>query len=126
MLPQPGTFADHLFVSRDQIFAKPAHLSAEQAAALPLAGLTAYRAVITRGGVHAGSNVLITGIGQSVDGARDCRTDRGSMIANEERTQELTQAATGFYVAVGTRQLQRGQADGPSTHTHAHTRTDHD
>lgn len=44
----------------------PAHLSFTQLAAIPLAGLTAYRAVVTLGKVQPGSNVLIPGIGGGV------------------------------------------------------------
>jgi zinc-binding alcohol dehydrogenase/oxidoreductase len=45
---------------------KPAHLSFEEAAALPLAGVTAYRAVMTRARLMAGEKVLITGVGGGV------------------------------------------------------------
>ena len=38
----------------------------EAAAAIPLAGLTAYRAVFTRGRVAAGETVLVTGVGGGV------------------------------------------------------------
>lgn len=44
----------------------PGHLSAAEAAALPLCGLTAWRAVMTKGQVQRGDNVLITGIGGGV------------------------------------------------------------
>jgi NADPH:quinone reductase-like Zn-dependent oxidoreductase len=44
----------------------PAHLSYEQGAALPLAGLTGYRAAFTRAQVQAGERVLVTGIGGGV------------------------------------------------------------
>ena len=45
---------------------KPAALSFEEAAALPFAGLTAYRAVVSRAQVRAGETVLVTGIGGGV------------------------------------------------------------
>jgi NADPH:quinone reductase-like Zn-dependent oxidoreductase len=44
----------------------PAHLSFEEAAALPLAGLTAYRALFSRAQLQAGEKVLISGIGGGV------------------------------------------------------------
>ena len=44
----------------------PRALSFEEAAALPLAGLTAYRAVVSRAQVRAGETVLVTGIGGGV------------------------------------------------------------
>ncbi|HLS48565.1 MAG TPA: zinc-binding dehydrogenase, partial [Actinomycetaceae bacterium] len=46
----------------------PSHLSFAEAAALPLAGLTAFRALTTRGAVAAGENVLIPGVGGGVAG----------------------------------------------------------
>jgi len=48
------------------LFAKPAGLSWEHAAAIPLAGLTAYRAVVTRANVRPGETVVVTGIGGGV------------------------------------------------------------
>ncbi|KAJ3113646.1 hypothetical protein HDU96_003115 [Phlyctochytrium bullatum] len=63
MLPFPGTFAEHVLVKRDAVHPIPAHLSFEEAAALPLAGLTAWRALFTKGELKKGQNVLITGIG---------------------------------------------------------------
>src|SRR5262249_20313170 len=46
--------------------AKPSYLTFEEAAALPLAGVTAYRAVATRAKVKTGDTVLVTGIGGGV------------------------------------------------------------
>lgn len=61
--PQHGTFGDYLLISKKQVFEKPPHLSFEEASALPLAGLTAYRALFSRARVRPGEKVLITGIG---------------------------------------------------------------
>src|SRR5919202_3567610 len=66
-LPDDGTFAQMVKVPADSLFPRPAGLSDEDAAALPLAGLTAYRAVVTRGGVRDGDTVLVTGIGGGLD-----------------------------------------------------------
>lgn len=62
-LPDNGTFAEKLVVPVANLTAKPAHLTWEQAAALPLAGMTAWRALFTRAQLKAGERVLITGIG---------------------------------------------------------------
>ncbi|QMW07141.1 zinc-binding dehydrogenase [Spirosoma foliorum] len=67
-MPTNGTFADFVVVSSRYIHHKPQHLTFEQAAALPLAGLTAWRALMTKAGLNQrGGNepekVLITGIG---------------------------------------------------------------
>ncbi|MCP3929436.1 MAG: zinc-binding dehydrogenase [Bacteroidetes bacterium] len=65
-LPDDGTFAELVIVDKEQIFDMPAHLSFEQASVLPLAGLTAYRALFTRCKLKKGEKVLITGIGGGV------------------------------------------------------------
>ena len=65
-LPDDGTFAEYVKVPVENLVEKPAHLSFEEAAALPLAGVTAFRALMTRAGVRAGEKVLITGIGGGV------------------------------------------------------------
>ncbi|KAI7902198.1 uncharacterized protein BX663DRAFT_512057 [Cokeromyces recurvatus] len=67
LLPLPGTLTEEpvLFDSKD-IVPCPQHLSTVEAAALPLAGLTAYRALFTKGLVKKGDYVLVTGIGGGV------------------------------------------------------------
>jgi NADPH:quinone reductase-like Zn-dependent oxidoreductase len=65
-MPHPGTFAEYVAVPAENVYPKPPRLSDEQAAAIPLAGLTAYRAVFTRGECAAGDVVLIPGIGGGV------------------------------------------------------------
>jgi NADPH:quinone reductase-like Zn-dependent oxidoreductase len=64
--PADGTFAEYIVVPTDRLHEKPAYLSTEQAAALPLGGLTAYRAICKYGGVKKDDNVLVTGIGGGV------------------------------------------------------------
>lgn len=65
-LPRDGTFAEQVAVPVEQLAPKPEKLSWEQAAAVPLAGLTAWRALVTRAEVHVGEKVLVTGIGGGV------------------------------------------------------------
>ncbi|QDK83443.1 zinc-binding dehydrogenase [Spirosoma sp. KCTC 42546] len=67
-MPTNGTFADYVVVGRNYIHHKPQHLTFEQAAALPLAGLTAWRALMTKAelnksGSQPPEKVLITGVG---------------------------------------------------------------
>lgn len=62
-LPRDGTLAEKVAVPVAQLALAPAHLDDAQAAALPLAGLTAWRAVMTRARVAAGERVLVGGIG---------------------------------------------------------------
>ncbi|KAJ7926262.1 hypothetical protein B0H13DRAFT_1973244 [Mycena leptocephala] len=63
--PALGTFAEYVVVQRAEVIPTPAHLSDEQIAAWPLAGLTSWRA-ITRAQISRGDTVLITGIGGGV------------------------------------------------------------
>mgnify|MGYP000119330980 CR=1 FL=1 len=62
-LPDNGTFAEQVAIPVVNLAPKPAHLSWEQAAALPLAGLTAWRALFTRAQLKSGERVLVTGVG---------------------------------------------------------------
>ena len=65
-MPDPGTFAEYLCVPAGHVSAKPEHLNWEQAAAIPLAGLTAWRALMTQAATQPGETVLVTGIGGGV------------------------------------------------------------
>lgn len=65
-MPDQGTFAEYICCPATDVYARPAHLSWEQAAAVPLAGLTAWRAVMTQAEVQAGQTVLVTGAGSGV------------------------------------------------------------
>ncbi len=62
-VPDAGTFAEYIIVPVTQLFAAPKNLSPEEAASLPLAGVTAHRSLFQRGNLKAGEKVLITGIG---------------------------------------------------------------
>jgi len=67
-MPSQGTFAEYVCVPAENIFPIPIGLSFEKAAALPLAGLTAYRAMFYRGALKRGEKLLITGVGGGVAG----------------------------------------------------------
>jgi NADPH:quinone reductase-like Zn-dependent oxidoreductase len=56
-----GSFAEYAAVGTDKLAPKPANLSFEQAAAVPISGLTALQAVRDHGRVQAGQSVLIVG-----------------------------------------------------------------
>jgi zinc-binding alcohol dehydrogenase/oxidoreductase len=64
--PEDGTYAELVKVPAENVFRKPGGLSWEEAAALPLAGLTAYRALFTRAALAAGETVLVIGAGGGV------------------------------------------------------------
>ena len=65
-MPSNGTLAEYIKVPPHRLQEKPAHLTAEEGAALPLAGLTAFRATIKKGASKAGKRVLVTGAGGGV------------------------------------------------------------
>ncbi|UII19781.1 zinc-binding dehydrogenase [Fulvivirga ligni] len=65
-MPSHGTFAEYVKVPANRIHRMPQGLSAEEAAALPLAGLTAYRACFHHGKITHGAHVLISGFGGGV------------------------------------------------------------
>ncbi len=65
-LPRDGSFAETVAVPLSHLADKPEHLSFSQAAALPLAGLTAYRALFSRAKLQSGEKVFISGIGGGV------------------------------------------------------------
>lgn len=56
-----GAFAEYASVSEDALAPKPANLTFEQAAAVPMAGRVALQALRDHGGVRAGQKVLING-----------------------------------------------------------------
>ncbi|WP_414660091.1 zinc-binding dehydrogenase [Horticoccus sp. 23ND18S-11] len=65
-LPRAGTLAEKIAIPAAQLAPKPAHLSWAEAAALPLAGLTAFRSVFSRANLQPGERILISGIGGGV------------------------------------------------------------
>lgn len=65
-LPHHGTFAQYLKIESRLLSEKPGHLSFDEAAAVPLAGLTAFRALFTRARARKGEKILVTGAGGGV------------------------------------------------------------
>ena len=61
--PDNGTLAEFVAVSKKYVFEVPEGLTPEECAALPLSGLTAYRALFSKARLRAKEKVLITGIG---------------------------------------------------------------
>jgi NADPH:quinone reductase-like Zn-dependent oxidoreductase len=56
-----GSFAEYASVPEDQLALKPANLTFEQAAAVPISGFAALQALRDTGGVHSGQQVVIIG-----------------------------------------------------------------
>ncbi len=65
-VPDRGTFAELVVVPEGNVHPVPAHLATDEAAALPLAGVTAYRSTVARGGAAPGVTMLVPGIGGGV------------------------------------------------------------
>ncbi len=65
-MPRQGTMAEKIAIPASMVVELPESISFEDAAALPVAGITAYRALVSRGGLRKGEHVLVTGIGGGV------------------------------------------------------------
>jgi NADPH:quinone reductase-like Zn-dependent oxidoreductase len=61
-----GSFAEYACAQADRLAPKPANISFEQAAAVPISGYAALKAVRDQGKVRAGQRVLIIGAGGGV------------------------------------------------------------
>ena len=64
--PDDGTYAELVKVPTENVFPKPERFSWEEAAAFPLAALTAYRALFEIGGLVEDESVLVLGAGSGV------------------------------------------------------------
>lgn len=57
--PTQGTHAELVVVPAENALPKPGHLTWDEAAALPLAGVTAWRALVSRGRLRPGETVVV-------------------------------------------------------------------
>lgn len=64
--PSDGVFAEYVSIPADKIALKPDFLKENEAAALPLAGMTAFRAIFHHGQLKENEKVLISGVGGGV------------------------------------------------------------
>jgi zinc-binding alcohol dehydrogenase/oxidoreductase len=62
----PGTYAELVSVPVDCLAPKPVGMSWAEAAALPLVGVTTYRALFARGRLRAGESMLVIGAGGGI------------------------------------------------------------
>jgi len=58
-----GMLAEYVVLASTGVVRLPEHLSYEEAATLPCAGVTAWNAVVTKGGIEPGETVVIQGTG---------------------------------------------------------------
>jgi len=61
-----GTFAEYAVAPEEYLVPKPAAITFEQAAAVPMSGLTALHALRDAGGIRSGQKILIVGAGGGV------------------------------------------------------------
>ena len=56
---RPGTYAEYVCIDEREVARKPSNLTHEEAASIPLVGLTAYQCIAEKGRLRAGERVLI-------------------------------------------------------------------
>ena len=56
---RPGTYAEQVCIDEREVARKPRNLSHDEAASLPLVGLTAYQCVVEKGRLEKGQTILI-------------------------------------------------------------------
>jgi NADPH:quinone reductase-like Zn-dependent oxidoreductase len=61
--PLDGTLSEYFLADADAVVQAPAHLSPQEAACLPCAGVTAFRALVELGQLGAGNSVVCIGTG---------------------------------------------------------------
>ena len=102
--PQEGTLREFIAVEESAAVRAPAHLSDLEAACLPCAGVTAYRALIELGQIGAGDHVVCIGTGGvSLFGARIARAVGAKVILLSRSAEKLVRAEPlGLALAVNT------------------------
>ena len=90
----PGTFAEKVAVPAVNVIAKPPRLDFTEAAALPVAYVTAWRMLITRAGLRPGETVLIHGVGGgvAVAGLQIARLAGAEVIVTSSSDDKLARA----------------------------------
>ena len=89
-----GGFAEYISVPARCVLDKPAHLSFEEAACLPVAWSTAYRMLFTQGQVQAGDRVLVQGASGGVASAAiQLASAAGARVFATSRTAEKRELA---------------------------------
>lgn len=111
--PLDGMLRQEVVLPEDGWVHVPAHLSDEEAACLPCAGLTAWSALFTQGGVKAGDTVLVLGTGGvAVFALQLARLAGARVIVTSRSDEKLERArALGAHATVCTaREAQWGNA----------------
>jgi len=104
-----GGFQDRLLVPLDRIVAVPESIDAIRAAPMTCALGTAYRATVTRGGVTAGSRVVVIGLGGVGIHVLQIARAAGALAVGLDTSQQAVNVARGLG-------LDARRADDPDTH----------
>lgn len=93
--PRDGTLAELVAVPAEGLRPKPSRLTWDQAAALPVAGLTAYRSLFTVGRLQAGESVLVLGAGSGVGAmaVSFAHAARADVFVTSSSSQKIARAA---------------------------------
>jgi NADPH:quinone reductase-like Zn-dependent oxidoreductase len=97
---RPGGFAEYVSVPADRCWPVPSHLTIEQAAAVPVAHITAWRATVIVGRVTASDVVLINGAnaGVSIAAMQFARSRGATVIGTVRGTTSMEQLrALGYH-----------------------------
>ena len=98
--PASGGYAEFATASAAAITRKPAEVSHEQAAAIPVAGLTAWQALFDSGGLESGQTALIAGAAGGVGHLAVLGLGADEYVDYTE--QDVGEAVSGVDVAVDT------------------------
>jgi D-arabinose 1-dehydrogenase-like Zn-dependent alcohol dehydrogenase len=105
-----GGFQDRLLVPLDRVVAVPDSIDPIRAAPMTCALGTAYRATVTRGGVAAGSRVVVIGLGGVGIHALQIARAAGALAVGLDTSQQAVNVARGLG-------LDARRADDPDTHS---------
>jgi zinc-binding alcohol dehydrogenase/oxidoreductase len=114
--PENGTYAELVKVPEENVFPKPARFSWEEAAAFPLAALTAFRALFEVGGLTRDESVLVLGAGSGVSTfAVSLAVQAGARVLVTSSSQEKIERAKELGAADGVLYTEEGwpEAAGP-------------
>ncbi len=99
--PLDGTLRAWMVIDADAAVRPPPHLTDEEAACLPCAGVTAWRALVTEGGVKPGDRVLTLGTGGVSLFALQVATALGAHVAVASSSDAKLERARGLGAVLG-------------------------
>jgi NADPH:quinone reductase-like Zn-dependent oxidoreductase len=96
-----GTLAQQILLHEEGVVKIPEHLSFEEAATLPCAGVTAWNAVVTAGRVKSGDTVLIQGTGGVSCFALQFARELGARVIGTSSSQDKLRRAADLGLDAG-------------------------